>query len=402
MASKSRLGSLSILAMLHAVTDGYCMFVPVLWLPFKEIFGLSAVGTGLLIMVGLIPANLLQPVFGMICDRYESKWMVIVGPLVAVVFMSMIGLSSWLPLTLAMLFVANAGVALFHPEASTMAGRFAAAGSPRTISLFLAGGFIGQAIGPTFISRAIAQDLGRTLQDSWTTIFPGLGVLVIGVCMVMTLPKTQQVPRQQHRQSLASQLSGRHRAIWTLVSVNTFRFFGLNMILLTLPEYMSERGLGLLDVGTWMTAFLWAQGTTMFIGALLTPAHRERFLLVLSMAVILIPAWILPFVDGWMALLTLMVIGGSISWTIPVVLRLGQEIMPGGQRLVSGMMIGLTWGMAIIVAPPLVGFICQVYSPKMSLIIGAVSLIMPLCCALVLPSQLRLEQLKGQTPVAVA
>jgi len=50
----------------------------------------------------------------------------------------------------------------------------------------------------------------------------------------------------------------------------------------------------------------------------------------------------------------------------------------------------------------LVGFICQVYSPKMSLIIGAVSLIMPLCCALVLPSQLRLEQLKGQTPVAVA
>ena len=388
--------------MMHAVTDGYATFMPALWLPFKEMFGLTAMGTGVLIMVGLIPANLLQPVLGMICDRYESKWMVIIGPLAAVVIMSLMGLSSWLGLTVVMLLMANTGVALFHPEAATMAGRFAAAGSPRTMSLFLAGGFVGQAIGPTFISWAIAEDLGRTFRDSWITIFPGLGVLVIGTWMVLTLPKAHHPPRPQQRASFASQLRGRHRAIWALVATNTFRFFGLNMMLLTLPEYMSERGLGQLDVGIWMTAFLWAQGATMFIGASMTPAHRERSLLILSLAVTLIPAWILPFVDNSAALLTLMIVGGSIAWTIPVVVRLGQEIVPGGQRLASGLMIGLTWGMAILVAPPLVGFLCQAYSPKTSFIVGAASLIAPLCSALVLPSQSRLDELKGHAPDGAA
>ena len=402
MAGKSRLGSLSILTLMHVVTDGYAVFVPALWIPLKETFGLTAVGTGVVIMVGLIPANLLQPVFGLLCDRYESKWMVVLGPLVAVVLLSLLGLSNWLWLTLAMLFLANAGVALFHPEAATMAGRFAAAGSPRTMSLFLAGGFIGQAIGPTFISWAIAEDLGRTFADSWITIFPGLVVMAIGAVMVLMLPKSHHPPRPQQRASFAQLLRGRHRAIWALVATNTTRFFGLNMILLTLPEYMNDLGLGQLDVGIWMTAFIWAQGATMFIGASITPAHRERSLLIGSLAATLIPAWIFPFVDNWAALIVLMFIGANIAWTIPVVVRLGQEIVPDGQRLISGMMIGLTWGMAILVAPPLVGYLCEAHSPKASFIVGAAALIAPLCSALLLPSQSRLDELKGRAPHGAA
>ena len=388
-------GRLVILAALHGVADCYSLFLPALWLPLQLRFGLSAVQTGLLIAAGWIPANVMQPVFGVIADRFDARRLVIVGPLLAAVCVGLVGLSQWLWLTVVLLMLGTAGTGMFHPEAAALAGRIGVAGRSRAMAVFLTGGFFGQAIGPLLISFAIAEKYDRTFDYSWLTIFPGLAIVLVSAALLRGLPSVPISTAAVRRAPLVQILAGRYRTILCLVAMNVSRYFGLQMILQALSLYLKARGGDQMDVGRWMMVYIGAQGVGILLGGLTAPAHRERLMLILSLVVVLVPAALLPIIEGPSALVCLAAIGLCVAWTFSVAIQLGQEIVPGGQRWISGMMIGFSWGLGALTAPPLAGYLCDHVSTRAPFIVGAIMFAVALCCALTIPFQSHLNRLKS-------
>ena len=88
-----RLGRLAILSLVHLVVDGYGTFIPALWVVIQDVFELSGLQVGLFLGLGMLPANVLQPFYGMVDQRF-ARWFVVLGPLLAVVCLSMVGLAS--------------------------------------------------------------------------------------------------------------------------------------------------------------------------------------------------------------------------------------------------------------------------------------------------------------------
>jgi FSR family fosmidomycin resistance protein-like MFS transporter len=402
---------LTILSLLHLVTDWYGSYLLALWLVLRVRFDLDEVQVGWLLAAVMVPSNVMQPLWGALFDRFEAKWFVIIGPALAVVCLSLVGLCGSLAMATCLMVIGMLGVGLFHPEAATLATRFGAAGNPRAMSLFLAAGFLGQGFGPWLISQVVTQPRpawlaalatwpARGFADSWLTIFPGLLILVPGVILIWRLPAGPRAPRPTRRMRLNVVLAGRHRPVWTLIAMNVARVFGLMMLHTTLPEYLKDRGGGQIQVGNWMLIFLWAQMVGILAGGFTARANRERGVLVGMTALSLVPACVLPFIGGPAVLVAYAATGLCIAWTHPVGVRLSQGIVPGGERWVSGMMIGMSWGIGALAGPPLVGWLCKVHSPQASLAVGAALLLAGTALAMALPAQAHLNRLRKADGVA--
>ena len=106
-----------------------------------------------------IATSFSQLLFGMWADRYHSRWLIWIGPLIGIVCISSIGLASS-PVTLAMLFaLGGLGIAAFHPEAAATAGALLPEQRSRAIAIFALCGYLGQAVGPYYSGR-ITDHLG--------------------------------------------------------------------------------------------------------------------------------------------------------------------------------------------------------------------------------------------------
>jgi FSR family fosmidomycin resistance protein-like MFS transporter len=382
-----RLGALSLT---HVAVDGYASFVPALWLVLASTFDLSPFETGLLVALSMAVSNFSQPLFGLVADRFDGRWLIIVGPLLAAGCMSMIGLSGWLPLTILLIIVGKAGVGMFHPEAAVLAGRFGSASS-RTMAVFMASGILGMGLGASFVSLVVGED-GQLFADSWLTILPGIPVLLIVLLLVRSLPSAaREAPSPGPRPAFAA-LAGRHGAAWCLIGAQLFRMLALNILLCTIPLYVHEHGGGQLAIGAWMLAYTCGQALGILAGGMTTRPRRERSVYMFSLMASLPAALCLIFVEGIAAMIVLAVCGALIAWANPVAVRLGQQIVPKGQRWMSGMLMGTTWGVAALVAPLVVGW---TWSSRATLATAAVALAAALAIAVTIPVQHELERLKA-------
>ncbi|TET48864.1 MAG: MFS transporter, partial [Actinomycetota bacterium] len=77
----------------HMITDLYASFIVGMIPVLTARFGLSLFLVSLLTSVSFISANLTQPVFGYLSDRYGIKNLLIAGPLIAAIFLSMLGIA---------------------------------------------------------------------------------------------------------------------------------------------------------------------------------------------------------------------------------------------------------------------------------------------------------------------
>ena len=105
-------------------------------------------------------SSVIQPLFGILTDRRNLRWLVPAGLTVAGVGIGLSGLAASYPLTWLAIALSGVGVAAFHPEAAR-AARSASGDSQQAMSVFAVGGNAGFAVGPLFAS-AVLIDTGLT------------------------------------------------------------------------------------------------------------------------------------------------------------------------------------------------------------------------------------------------
>ncbi|MEO7135091.1 MAG: MFS transporter, partial [Vicinamibacterales bacterium] len=107
----------------HVVVDAYTnIYAPMLPLLIPHL-NLSLASAGTLAMCFQLANSVSQLGFGALADRWRPQLLVIIGPLIAVIVLSLIGLANT-PLTLGVILVLGGlGGAAFHPPAAALVYR---------------------------------------------------------------------------------------------------------------------------------------------------------------------------------------------------------------------------------------------------------------------------------------
>jgi len=346
----------------HVVVDAYNnIYAPLLPL-FIPYLGLSLKTAGVLAMCFQMANSVSQLGFGALADRWRPRVLVIAGPLVAVVVMSLVGLASS-PLMLGVILVVGGlGGAAFHPPAAALVYKLADHRKGFAMSTHLTGGSIGFAAAPLLFAPFIAA---MGLAYSPLIMIPGL------IALSFTLRRTPEIARpQSHERSTWATLrpaAGPLSLLYFTIVLRTATTYGFMTFT---PTLLTQQGFSIAEASSAVSLYLFASGIGGFLGGPLADRVGARTVILWSL-IIAVPFMaaaphLPPF--GFTAMLA---IGGLLlQSTLPISVTFAQTFVKGGAATVSSLMMGFAWGMGSLTVP-LIGISADRFGIKPTLAVVA-------------------------------
>ncbi|HEY6572401.1 MAG TPA: MFS transporter [Candidatus Eisenbacteria bacterium] len=367
---------LGLLTFGHLTIDSYSsFFAPLLPLLVAKL-GLSLTLVGTLVALSSITSSFSQPLFGLVSDRMRRPWFVALGPLVAAIFMSLLGLAPNFGALVLLLMLAGLGVAAFHPQAATLA---AAESGRKSISMaiWVTGGTLGFALGPMF---AVGVVTAFGLEGTWVAVFPGIAASAL---LLFWLRRTEARPRHREAPAPLRALRPVLRPLGLLYAATVSRSVVATGYMTFLPLYLHERGYSLSRSGGTVSLYLLFGALGGFFGGWLADRIGGRRVIALSFAGALplfVASLFLPDSLGIPCL-----IAGSfvLQASLPVNVVLGQELSPGHSSTISSLLMGAAWGMGALVIGP-IGALADARGIHAALLALACMPAVGLACALLL------------------
>ena len=327
----------------HIVVDAYTnIYAPLLPLLMPAL-GLSYAAAGTLAMCFQLANSVSQLGFGALADRWQPRTLVILGPLLAVIVLSFIGLATS-PFTLGMILVLGGlGGAAFHPPAAALVYRLADHRKGLAMSAHLSGGSLGFSFAPVMFAPFIA-----TMGLRWSPLImvPGLLALAVTLRHVPPMP----LPPAHERSTLATLRPAAVplSLLYFTIVLRTTTTYGFMTFA---PPLLTEGGFTIAEASTAVSIYLFASGVGGFIGGPLADRYGPRRVILWS----LIAA--VPFMAtaprlspaGFTAMLAF---GGLLlQSTLPISVTFAQSFVKGGAATVSSLMMGFAWGMGSLFVP---------------------------------------------------
>ncbi len=296
-------------------------------------------------------SSVMQPVYGYLSDRIHSRHFTVLAPAVAGIFISSLGIApSYLWLMLLVL-LGGAGVAAFHPQASSRVALGLEEGRARFMAVFISFGTLGAALGPTYFS-AITGSLG--LPGSYWAAAPGLLMTLLLFFFLRPVPAT---PAHVRRHVDWKPLVAVWRPLALLFALVFIRSILQIVFAQFLPLYLHmSRGYAVAHANYATTAYLIAGAIGGFFGGHVADRFGGRTAILFSMVASAPSMALFFFGEGVWSLAGLIAGGFTLLFTMPVNVVLAQELAPSQTGTVSALMMGFGWGSAGMVFIPLVGY----------------------------------------------
>jgi FSR family fosmidomycin resistance protein-like MFS transporter len=396
--------TLAILGSGHMCVDLCQGAVPAL-LPFLAAErGYSYAALGALVLFSTIGSSIVQPVFGVLSDRFARPWLMPGGLLTAGTGIALAGPAPSYGLTAAAVVVSGLGVAAFHPEGAKFAGLASRERRGRGMSLFSVGGNAGFALGPLLTTPLVlAFGLAGTL---------ALVVLPAGAAVVAirALPRLRALERATAPAVAATAEHerddwGAFSRLGGLIALRSGVYFGLQAFV---PAYfVAELGSSKASANAALTIMLAAGAVGTLVGGGLVDRWGARAVL-LGTQVLLLPLLVaLPFAGAVAATVLLGLIGFVTIASFSITVLLGQAYLPGHVGLASGVTLGLAIGLGGVAAT-LLGVVADaaglpaVLWTVAALPVPAILLALSLPAVSAAPDTRRWPRLPGRTPRSTA
>ena len=335
-------GLLLVLSALHVIVDTSACIVTPLWPELERHLVMSDGGVMWLIVLWQISTSFSQFFFGWFADQFRARWLIWVGPCVAVVCMSAIGIAPNAIMVGVFLTLGGLGIAAFHPEAAAAAGSTSPENRSRAMSVFAIGGYLGQAIGPA-TAGGLVQGYG----------FPGL--LAIMFLLLLILPTVCIPSFRRSFDSAASKtkseplliaLRGKGLGVTLVLLIQTLRVITTMGVALTIPFLLDQQFRSTADIGFVGSAFNVGIGVGGVICALVVRKSFERTLLFVIPLLVMVPLWFMPmYIDSLLKTWVLAAVcGGLLGIVLPIMIGYGQQLIPTAQRMASSLTMGVSWG----------------------------------------------------------
>jgi FSR family fosmidomycin resistance protein-like MFS transporter len=347
---------LVLLAAGHFSVDLYSGALGALQPLLVKRFGMTLTDAGFLGGLLVFSSSVTQPLYGFLSDRLHTRMFAALGPGLAGVFISSLGLAPGYGWLLLLVLLGGTGVAAFHPQASAQAILGIQENRGRAMAAFICSGTLGFACGPTYFSL-IAGWLGLS-HIHWGAI-PGVAVTLL-LLFVLPVPSKRESARSEggwrDRQSVKKPLAILCALVF-LRSIVQVTFAQL------IPLYLNlERGYSVAEASYTLSLFLAFGALGGIVGGHLSDRFGGRNVIILSM-IGAVPFLLVFFLaQGILAIVGLLAGGFILLFTIPVNVVMAQDLVPSRAGTVSAFMMGFAWGTAGLIFIPITGRMGDLFS----------------------------------------
>ena len=332
--------AMAIMCISHLIVDTVAGQLSPLWPDLALHYGLTSTAGSLLVWT--LSTSVFQLLFGLLGDARPLRWMIVVGPAIAVVCLSTIGLthSAWVMQLL--LLGAGLGIAAYHPEAAAMSGNIWPGQRSRAMSIFAMGGYAGQAIGPYY--SGLVVDRAGLPGLAWGLVWGGAAILCFGLALCRY--GWGNLPQPSKNQSLPLQVifRGKMGLVSLLLAIGALRVVTVAGIPVAMGYVLAERNWLKADVGAVQAAFMAGIGVAGLACAIGTSARWERALLWLPTLVSIPLLGTIPFAVGNVLTGEMFLAGFLLGLSLPVFISTGQRLLPDSPRIASSITMGVSWG----------------------------------------------------------
>lgn len=357
---KNRFKALLATSGLHFINDLHPTLLPTILPEIVKRLSLSLGEAGFLSSLFGILNLVVQPVAGYLADKTDKPVFALYSPLLTAAGAYLLPVAPTYGVALLFVSILGIGTAGFHPQGHGLTG--IVGGTERLgsyLAIFAAAGSLGSALSPLY-----AVLLLRTLG-------PSLMPLALIFVVAFILVAKRWVPKNTHEQERIDngfftetetnpapvrQKPGILTVLkicFMLIVISIVRDSTSQSIRVFLPLLVTGRGGTLAAGGTILFAFTVAGSVSNLFGGKMAD-HFGKMPVVLAMLFIA-PLFLFPAIQATgMTSVVLFVIGGAcIAATNPVTLAMAQQLAPEARSTASSLVMGVSWGIANIVASPI-------------------------------------------------
>jgi FSR family fosmidomycin resistance protein-like MFS transporter len=346
------------IASTHLVVDAYNnIFAPLLPLLIPRL-GLTLAGAGTLAMCFQLANSVSQLAFGALADRWRPRVLVVGGPLVSVLCLSLIGLAGSPVMLGTILVLGGFGGAAFHPPASALVYKLADHRKGLAMSAHISGGSLGFALSPLLFAPFIAS---YGLLWSPLIMVPGL----IALAFTLRHVPPMSAPHAHERAGLDA-LRPAARPLTLLYFTVVLRTTTSYAFMTFVPTLLTRQGMTIGEASTAVSLYLLASGIGGFLGGPMSDRFGSRSVVLWSFILAVPFLALAPQLRGWTLTAAIAAGGFILQSTLPVSVTFGQAIARGGAATVASLMMGFAWGMGSF-SVPLVGRLADATSIESAL-----------------------------------
>lgn len=368
---------LLIIGLCHLLNDAIQAVVPAMFPILEKSMGLSFTQLGIIAFSLNMVSSVMQPVVGMFTDKKPMPYALPAG--LTFTLFGVLGLGfapSFGLVVLSVLFI-GLGSAVFHPEGSRVA--YMAAGNRRGLaqSIYQVGGNTGQAFAP-LITALILVPLGQ-IGASWFSIVAAIAVILLTYIANWYSQRLLIAPSRK-KQSSTSQQTGVSKEVKRALVLILLLIFARSWYISGMTNFyafygIKEYSLTIRESQLFLFAFLVAGAFGTFFGGPLADRFGKKTVISFSMLATVPFSILIPNVPQAVAFILLILTGFILMTSFSVTVVYAQELVPGKIGLMSGLTVGLAFGMGAIGSVGL-GYIADIIGlQKMIIWLGVLPLL---------------------------
>lgn len=330
-----------LLSWLHATNDLFGGFLTPLLPKLQTAFGVSYGAVSLLVALQSLTGSLLQPVAGLIADRYDRRLLAALGPVLMALGGGLLGFFPSLWVAGVVLALSGLGSALFHSAGAALVGQYAdPARRGFWLSVFSTGGYVGMTLAPG-LSLTLANSATGLKGLAWVVPL----ALIPALILLIFAPKTLLRGKPSNFSDLRRVFKGQVARLWVVTTLRSVVFMSFST---TIPFWFHQRGLSDDWIKVVLTVYSLAATAGAFLGGTLSDRLGRRNVVVGTMMAA-IPLYVVLLVlppENLLYLPILSLTGALMNAVVPVAVAMAQEHEPKQMATVSGLLMGFTWGFA--------------------------------------------------------
>lgn len=329
----------------HVFNDGFANVLPALLPTIQARFELSETVLAVFVATNSLMANVLQPLFGALSDRWGKRLVGSVGLLTVSVLLSFIASAPVVWLFFGLLAIGSLGSAAFHPSATSIVRAASENSTNKSMRLafFAAAGPFGSALAPVAV-LAIIRSFGVRYVP-WLMI---PGVIMALAIYWLTPPQTRATGKNRPKLFDWQLVRG---PVGLLSAVGIMRSMAFVTFLNAMPLYLVRVHGYAQDasiIGWTVALYTVSASVGVLISGALEPRLGRKTIIVGSMlcALPLMFGGLLFTPGSFLYYGSIALAGGLTNAAIPLLVVTAQDLAPHAVATASGMLMGLTWGTA--------------------------------------------------------
>ncbi|MEH7414226.1 MFS transporter [Neobacillus drentensis] len=342
---------LFIIGLCHLLNDAIQAVVPAMFPILEKSMGLSFTQLGIIAFSLNMVSSVMQPIVGFYTDKKPMPFALPIG--LTFTLFGILGLGfagNFTLIVLSVIFI-GLGSAVFHPEGSRVA--YMAAGSRRGLaqSIYQVGGNTGQALAPV-ITALVLVPLGQ-IGASWFTIVAAMAVILLIYIANWYQQRLLVAPRVKKKdlnkdksQGLSKEVKNTLVLILLLIFARTWYTSGITNFYTFYA--IKEYALSIKESQVFLFAFLVAGAIGTFFGGPLSDRFGKKSIISFSMLATVPFSILIPHVPPTLAFIFLVLTGFILMTSFSVTVVYAQELVPGKIGTMSGLTVGLAFGMGAI------------------------------------------------------